>query len=155
MLVVSNRGPYRFVAEADGDVHRPARRGRAGQRAATAARRTATTTPPGSRPHSPTATAAAARPARTAVPGLDLVLLDLDPALARLHYDVVSNGVLWFLHHGMFDLVRRPRFDHRFHDAWAGYVEVNARFAAAVAETAAEGDVVLGAGLPTRVRPPH
>ena len=42
------------------------------------------------------------------VTGLDLRLLDLDPALHRLHYDVVSNATLWFLHHGLFDLARRP-----------------------------------------------
>jgi trehalose 6-phosphate synthase len=77
------------------------------------------------------------------VPGLDLALLDLDPALVRLHYDVVSNGTLWFLYHGMFDLVRRPRFDRHFHEGWAGYVEVNERFAAAVIEHATPDDFVL------------
>jgi trehalose 6-phosphate synthase len=77
------------------------------------------------------------------VPGLDLALLDLDRAVVRLHYDVVSNGTLWFLYHGMFDLVRRPRFDQHFHEAWAGYVDVNERFAAAVAERAAPNDYVL------------
>ena len=25
-----------------------------------------------------------------------------------MHYDVISNAVLWFLHHGLFDLARRP-----------------------------------------------
>jgi len=55
----------------------------------------------------------------------------------------VSNGVLWFLHHGMFDAVRRPRFDRRFHDAWAGYVEVNERFATAAVEHAVPDDTVL------------
>jgi trehalose 6-phosphate synthase len=77
------------------------------------------------------------------VPGLDLALLDLDRAVVRLHYDVISNGTLWFLYHGMFDLVRRPRFDHHFHEGWAGYVEVNERFAAAVVEKAAPHDYVL------------
>ena len=35
---------------------------------------------------------------------MTLELLDVDPELARLHYDVVSNATLWFLHHGLFDL---------------------------------------------------
>ena len=52
-----------------------------------------------------------------------------------MHYDVVANGVLWFLHHGMFDRARRPRFDLRFRDAWDAFVAVNQRFADAVAET--------------------
>jgi hypothetical protein len=30
----------------------------------------------------------------------------------------VSNATLWFLHHGLFDLPRRPRFDERFREAW-------------------------------------
>ena len=60
---------------------------------------------------------------------MNLQLLDLDPALHRMHYDVVSNSVLWFLHHGIFDHIRRPRFDVHFRDAWDAYVTVNRRFA--------------------------
>ncbi|MFI5054289.1 MAG: trehalose-6-phosphate synthase, partial [Acidimicrobiia bacterium] len=77
------------------------------------------------------------------VPGLDLHLLDLDPTLHRMHYDVVSNAVLWFLHHGLFDLPRRPRFDQAFRTAWEGYVAVNDAFAAAVAEAARPSEQVL------------
>jgi trehalose 6-phosphate synthase len=77
------------------------------------------------------------------VHGLDLHLLDLDPALHRMHYDVVSNAVLWFLHHGLFDLPRRPRFDRNLRTAWEGYTAVNRAFAAAVVETAEPGEQVL------------
>ena len=142
MLVVSNRGPYRFVAEDGGGyAARPGAGGLAsalrpllvdGEQDATWV---AAALSDGDR--------AALAAGETDVPDLDLVLLDLDPALARLHYDVVSNGVLWFLHHGMFDLVRRPRFDRHFHEGWAGYVEVNERFAAAAVEHAAPDDIVL------------
>ena len=38
-----------------------------------------------------------------------------------MHYDVVSNGVLWFLFHDLFDRIRRPAFDHRFREAWDAY----------------------------------
>ena len=77
------------------------------------------------------------------VEGIDLHLLALDPAQHRMHYDVISNAVLWFLHHGLFDLARRPRFDRRLREAWEGYVAVNAVFAEAVAGRAAEGERVL------------
>jgi trehalose 6-phosphate synthase len=77
------------------------------------------------------------------VPGLDLHLLALDPALHRMHYDVISNAVLWFLHHGLFDLARRPRFDKYLREAWDGYVAVNAAFADVVARDAPEGEQVL------------
>ena len=46
----------------------------------------------------------------------------LDAAEHRLHYDIVSNATLWFLHHGLFDLPRRPRFDEYFRAAWDAYV---------------------------------
>ena len=52
-------------------------------------------------------------------------LIELDREQHRMHYDVVANGVLWFLHHGMFDRARRPRFDLRFRDAWDAFVAVN------------------------------
>jgi trehalose 6-phosphate synthase len=77
------------------------------------------------------------------VEGIDLHLLALDPAQHRMHYDVISNAVLWFLHHGLFDLARRPRFDRHLREAWEGYVAVNAAFADAVAQRASEGERVL------------
>jgi trehalose 6-phosphate synthase len=58
-------------------------------------------------------------------------------------YDVVSNGTLWFLHHGLFDLSRRPRLDRRWQEAWAAYRDVNHAFARAVIDQAEEGATVL------------
>jgi trehalose 6-phosphate synthase len=60
-----------------------------------------------------------------------------------MHYDVVSNGALWFLFHDLFDRVRRPAFDRRFRDAWDAYTTVNAAFAAEAAEAAAPNEIVL------------
>ncbi|HYD09699.1 MAG TPA: hypothetical protein VEA78_06320, partial [Acidimicrobiales bacterium] len=37
------------------------------------------------------------------------------------YYDVISNGTLWFLHHGLFDVPRRPRFDRRWREAWDAF----------------------------------
>lgn len=73
----------------------------------------------------------------------DLHLLALDPVAHHLHYELVSNSALWFLHHGLFDLVRRPVFDHRFSEAWDAYREVNGAFAAEIASAASEGETVL------------
>jgi len=86
---------------------------------------------------------AAVRAGAATVSGVDLHLLDIDPALQRLHYDLVSNSVLWFLHHGLFDLPRRPRFDRRFVEAWDAYASVNQCFADDIVERAPEGDIVL------------
>jgi trehalose 6-phosphate synthase len=69
-----------------------------------------------------------------------LVIPDL---LYRQAYDVVSNATLWFLHHGLYDLSRRPVFDRRWREAWDGYRSVNRLFAEACAEEAPDGGVVL------------
>jgi trehalose 6-phosphate synthase len=86
---------------------------------------------------------AAAAAGETQLHDVDLQLLDLDPHLHRLHYDLVSNATLWFLYHGLFDLPRRPRFDERFREAWDAYVAVNTAFADRVVDVAAPDEVVL------------
>jgi trehalose 6-phosphate synthase len=61
----------------------------------------------------------------------------------RMYYDTVANATLWFLHHGLFDLPRRPQIDRRWREAWAAYRAVNEAFADAVCEEADEGATVL------------
>lgn len=73
----------------------------------------------------------------------DVRLLALDPELHRLHYDVASNEVLWFLFHDLFGLGRDPTFDRARHDALDAYRAVNDAFADAACEAAADGDVVI------------
>ena len=73
----------------------------------------------------------------------DLRLLELDERVHRMHYELVSNATFWFLHHGLFDLPRRPVFDRRFREAWDAYRTVNVAFADAIAEAAPDGDTVL------------
>ena len=70
-----------------------------------------------------------------------------------MHYDVVSNGVLWFLFHDLFDRIRRPRFDQRFREAWEAYRTVNVAFADATAEAAADGRRRARERLPARRSP--
>ena len=67
----------------------------------------------------------------------------VDPAAYAMAYDVVSNATLWFLHHGLFDLGRRPRLDRRWREAWGAYRDVNHTFAKAVIEEAPAGAIVL------------
>jgi trehalose 6-phosphate synthase len=70
-------------------------------------------------------------------------LLAIEPETYRLAYDEISNGVLWYVHHGLYDLPRAPVFGQGLRDAWAAYREMNATFARAVAEEAPPGAVVL------------
>ena len=142
MIVVSNRGPYRFTVDADGTFS-----AHPGGGGLSSALRPLLTDPEVDATWIAAAVGdddrAAVRAGAARAPDLDLVLLDLDPATARRYYDVVSNQTLWFLHHGMFDLVHQPRFDHEFRAAWSDYVTVNQAFADAVVERAAPGEVVL------------
>ncbi len=75
--------------------------------------------------------------------GLDLVPVVVDDDTYRQAYDVVANTTLWYCHHHLFDLPRRPRFDRYWRTAWDGYRSYNLAVAAAVAEKADEGATVL------------
>ncbi len=75
--------------------------------------------------------------------GIRVVPVDVEPAAYQMAYDVIANGTLWFAHHHLFDLARRPRFDWHWHEAWAGFRRYNREFANAVIEGAPEGATVL------------
>jgi trehalose 6-phosphate synthase len=143
LIVVTNRGPARFTRSPDGGF--TAKRGAGGIVGVLGPRLSSGSETPiqwvATAMNDDDRAALAAGEAR--LPGVDLHLLDLGARQQRLHYDVVSNSTLWFLHHGLFDLPRRPRFDHHFREAWGAYVDVNRAVAERVADVAADGDVAL------------
>src|ERR1700730_6148843 len=60
-----------------------------------------------------------------------------------MYYSVISNPVLWFIQHYLWDLAHQPIINGRVHKAWKeGYVEVNRRLAEKVVE--------VGSRLPGR-----
>lgn len=67
----------------------------------------------------------------------------VDQAEYGAFYDTIANATLWYLHHGLWDLARRPRFDRDWRRAWAAYRAVNRAFAEAIAEAAPDGATVL------------
>ncbi|MET0628931.1 MAG: trehalose-6-phosphate synthase [Acidimicrobiia bacterium] len=85
--------------------------------------------------------------------GTDVRFVALEADAHRLHYEVVSNEVLWFLFHDIFDLPRTPTFGRAFRDAWEAYVSVNEAFAAAVIDAAPDGDTVLVQDYPLALVP--
>jgi trehalose 6-phosphate synthase len=140
LVIVSNRGPLSFAFDDQG---RPTPvRGGGGL---------VTTLGPAVRGSGATwiaaaisdADRAAAGAGITEAEGFRLHSLVVDEEAFRQYYDVVSNSTLWYLHHGLWDRVRRPRFDRRWREAWVGYREVNHAFADAVAEEAPPGATVL------------
>ncbi len=56
--------------------------------------------------------------------------VDPDPTAYELYYNRVSNPLLWFIQHYLWDLGREPILDSRTEHAWRdGYVAVNQQFA--------------------------
>jgi len=65
--------------------------------------------------------------------GYQVRLLPFDPADYEGYYDGISNRVLWFLHHSLWDVPRAPTFEG-LAEAWHGYRTVNDTFARALEE---------------------
>lgn len=66
--------------------------------------------------------------------------VDIESNIFNDYYYEVSNRVLWFLQHYLFDTVSSPEFDSSFNKAWEeGYMEVNRRFAKVILDAC--GDV--------------
>ncbi|MDQ1441404.1 MAG: trehalose 6-phosphate synthase [Acidimicrobiaceae bacterium] len=67
--------------------------------------------------------------------GLQLRMLELDPDAQHKFYAIISNPMLWFIQHYLWDLSKSPDITTREIDAFDnGYVSVNTRFADSVAE---------------------
>ncbi|MHB8669705.1 MAG: alpha,alpha-trehalose-phosphate synthase (UDP-forming) [Acidimicrobiales bacterium] len=140
VVIVSNRGPLSFTIGSDGRLE--ARRGAGGLVSSLAPLVAGT----GATWMAAAMTEGDRRAAESGVveaEGFRFRSLALDPNAHRMAYDVISNGTLWFLHHGLFDLPRRPRIDRRWREAWDAYRSVNHRFAAAIVDEAPEGATVL------------
>ena len=136
LIVVSNRGPVSYGRAPDGT--RTARRGGGGL--VTALRSLVSY-------HDVTWIASAITEEDRAVAGRTFEETARDGSPYRLHliahdaqaydwyYNVVSNPMLWFVQHSLWELPYTPRVDGAFHRAWQhGYVTVNEAFAAAVLE---------------------
>jgi trehalose 6-phosphate synthase len=154
VIVVSHRGPFLFSKASDGSL--VAGRGPGGLAGTLHALATSTDLLDGACCISAALSDGDAAVARGAVaPRLatDIRFVEIDHAVHQLHYEVVSNQVLWFLFHGLFDLVRRPTFDESFSAAWDAYVRANEVFADAVVDQAAPGDTVLVQDYPLALVP--
>jgi trehalose 6-phosphate synthase len=66
-------------------------------------------------------------------------LLEFDPQTYEYAYNTVSNRLLWFLHHYLWDLPRSPGLGADTGAAWDAYRAYNRTFAGALAEEAAGG----------------
>jgi trehalose 6-phosphate synthase len=67
----------------------------------------------------------------------------IDDDTYRQAYDVIANSTLWYAHHHLFDLPRRPRFDRHWRLAWEGFRRYNQAVADVVSGAAEPGATVL------------
>ena len=59
------------------------------------------------------------------------------------YYNEISNRILWFVHHNLWDIPRMPMFDDATQDDWSAFVEANRQFALALADEADRDPVYL------------
>jgi trehalose 6-phosphate synthase len=140
LVVVSNRGPVSFSFD---DAGNPVARRGAGGLVSSLAPLVRGTSATWMVAAISEADREASRAGLVEAEGFRLRMLSIDETAYRMAYDVISNATLWFLHHAMFDLPRRPTFDRRWREAWGAYREVNLAFARALIDTAPEGAIVL------------
>ena len=139
MIVVSHRGPYRFEPRATTATFAAApRRRRRRERARAAAARQADATRTWiaaamsrRRPRRGRASGSHRRPRHRSPPARPRSRAA--PACTTTSSRTACSGSCF---HGLFDRVRRPRFDLRFREAWDAYVAVNEAFADATADAA-------------------
>jgi len=143
LVVVSNRGPFSLVANADGSLTPQAGGGGLAPSLAAALIGTTGAVWVAAAMGDADREGAAAGEIESGQAGLALRLLALPPEVLNVAYDVIANATLWFVYHGLYDSARRPVFDTRWWEAWEGFRVYNRTFAEAVAEVAASGAVVL------------
>ncbi|MGH2710562.1 MAG: alpha,alpha-trehalose-phosphate synthase (UDP-forming) [Actinomycetota bacterium] len=69
-----------------------------------------------------------------------LRMLPFDPDVYDRFYNNISNRLLWFLHHYLWDLPREPALGEGARQDWDAYRSVNVEFAGALAEESEGSD---------------
>jgi trehalose 6-phosphate synthase len=142
LIIASNRGPISFVRTEDGDV--AARRGGGGLVTALsgALQLSGGLWVAAAMSEEDREQAAEGRmEVATEDSKFSLRYLAVAPDDYDRYYNGVSNRILWFLHHYLWNLSRQPRFDEESERAWDAYRRVNLMFAEALSE---EGDLLAG-----------
>ncbi len=69
------------------------------------------------------------------VEGINLRLVVPEDDAYNKYYNVISNPLLWFIQHGLWDIARNPIIDRHIWDAWEeGYKAINQQFAQTIAD---------------------
>ncbi|MCA9914066.1 MAG: trehalose-6-phosphate synthase, partial [Anaerolineae bacterium] len=69
------------------------------------------------------------------VEGINLRMVVPEEEAYNKYYNAISNPLLWFIQHGLWDLARNPVIDRNIWDAWEeGYKAINQQFAKTIAD---------------------
>ena len=146
VTLVSNRGPVSFVRSGDGFETKRGAGGLAGALDPVARRLGGRAT------WIAAATSAADRDAKRegrvatlrSLLGYEVELVDIEPEIYGLYYDVVSNRMLWFANHCLWNEVGLDGFGPREVEAWhRAYLPVNDIFARAAVERSDSDTLIL------------
>lgn len=70
------------------------------------------------------------------ISGINLRLLVADDDAYKSYYNLIANPLLWFIQHGLWDMVRNPLIDRNTWEAWEnGYIAVNRQFADTIVDS--------------------
>ena len=141
IVIASNRGPFSFTAQKDGSFK--VSRGTGGLVTALAALAEqhdvmwfAAALSPGDRKW-----AEAQGDQVQQVQDITLRLILTDRRRYRQYYNVISNPLLWFLQHQLWDTPRQPEIRKKTWEAWRqGYMAINHQFAEVIAESVKDVD---------------
>lgn len=146
IVIVSNRGPVSWVETEDGFETKPGAGGLAGALDSVARRlgdHAVWIASAGDDDDRKAIAAGEVEKVRTEL-GYPLHLIDVDPQTYDRYYNVVSNRMLWFANHCLWDELGIEGFGSEELAAWQNaYEPVNERFADTVAQLAPPGALVL------------
>ncbi|MDB6172641.1 MAG: hypothetical protein JWL59_1952 [Chthoniobacteraceae bacterium] len=137
MVIVANRGPHDFVWEAGHWVAKPSTGGLVSMieplaRQPNVAWFCCVSEPPGSEADRD----ALYTTAKDQIdPDLNVVPVPLPSGVYRDYYGVISNEILWMLHHHLVGQFGYATLDEESHRAWDAYLEANRRMADAILAT--------------------
>lgn len=69
------------------------------------------------------------------VDGIRLKLIRPEKKRYDQYYKVIANPLLWFIHHELWEIPRKPSITRNTWKSWQGYIEINKQFAEAIAES--------------------
>jgi trehalose 6-phosphate synthase len=138
LIVASNRGPYEYARDEQGE--RTTKRGSGGLVTALApvGQVAQLTWIAAAMTAEDRAIAAEGQAVPTGDAGLSVRFVAVPAKRFQQHYNIICNQHLWFLQHYMWNTPRSPNISRSVYDAWEnGYVRVNEAFADAIAAEAA------------------